>query len=690
MQWSKTTKPDLQTDDSEKNSDIKFYDRNSLILFTNLFQRDFYCWLTAIYKGWIFFLILPIVLGTSFYFFRMFTTPKVYQSSCGLLRQEPVDFRTSGLPPGYVSIQRSIIVNMMQGRTVLEQTLLRLNLSMSYGQLFYMTSVLLPEKNSNYFIITATSEEPDLSAKIANTMAEVFIEDYKKIIRSNVELIHENRLRNQVALNTEISEIQKRLKDIYAENDISSFDQEESNNNQRILALEDRMVQSQTKSLALKQRLNELQARLSQVPEDTVVYKETNLQQDSALENEISKLHELMEIYTDDNPKLQQKKMLVQRLLDEKKEKARITDAETLSKVVTGKNMEYINLQFEVVKTKGEVATLESEIQTMTENLVVFKQKRELLSRLAPQLRSLEDKYSQKKDLVLKEELTLKELSLFLERSYSDISVQEPARPTSMPMPRKLTVFGGLGFLLGLFFAALIVLGKEAINLTTRSQVDLEKALRLPALAVIPELSQKHRADFYGALQMAVSRIDDMLKKSARQPSLVTIAPFSNNDLNPPLFAELYEFLTIRKDWRYIIIKPVSEEDSIKVAPYLINDYLYHLSDVFPKVGKDRTLYFKLDDLAFISPPSKIDLEKFRDSITNCDIIIWELFEFELHRQLFTEIATVADISVVPLKYAKTSKLTIFRMLRQLYAQDVENVLGLLYGIASKYYRRSL
>jgi|GEM_PF-6397788 capsular polysaccharide biosynthesis protein len=686
MQWSEKGSSEPVVEKPEETG--RHQDKSELILLTNLFQRDIRNWVLAIMRSWLFYAVLPAAFCLMFFLFRYLTTPKVYSSSCGLIRQELSDIRNSGLPSGYTNIQRQVILNMMHGRSVLEQTVLRLNLPYSYRSLYGMTSVDLTERNSNYFIISAVSEDPETSARIANTMGEVFIEDYKKLIRGNFERFYENRIRGQKSTQNEITETQQQLKSMYSEYGMQDIEREEANNNQRIMLTEDRISQANTSIVSLKERLAEVDNRLAEAPTTIITYSESNAKNDQHLVEARQTLSELRERYTDANPRVQKQENLVKKL--EKEHQAREGVDETPSKVVTGPNFEYTQLKRDQVHLNGEIASAQSELKDFTEKLVELRTRRELLARLGPDLRVLEEQLRQKKSFLVKEDVVIKELELFLERSFSDISIQEPARPASSSLPRKLGAFAMIGFVFGVFLATLIVLGRELFNLTTRSETDMTKALHVQPLAIIPVLEHKFRADFYGALQLAVTHVDDILReKNLQMPAMAVIAPYAAWEISPGLFADLYDSIAIRNDWSYVIIKSVSEDEAAEQAPYLINDYLYQLSEECPKPDRNKCLYFKLDDLAFISPPGKGSIKKLQAAL-RCDIIFWELFDFELHRQLFMEITKSAELTIIPMRYEQSSKLKIFRMLRQFRLSDVKNVFGLLFDVSINSYRRSL
>lgn len=659
---------------------------SSLSRLGDLFRRDLFCWPLALLKYWWLIVALPVVLGICFYTLRAILTPKLYSSSCALVRQEVTDIRHSGLPAGYASAQRSVLFNLIRSRSCLTEAARRLKLDIPYGRLFNSIVIQQAEKNSNYFFISATTGDPMLSANLANTVAEVFLEDYKKFIRTNLELACDSSIRNQNALKEELDVLQQRLKHIYDTNSLSSIEQEIANTSQRLLLVEDRQIQAQNQIASLESRIRDYEVQLKTIPKEVVVYSERSTAREQTLTQMKLALEELRQRYTEENPRVQKQKRLVEAM-----EKEMQSKDDGYSKIVNGRNAEYTNTQVELTKAKASVTALKISLGTYTETLVKLRARRDMLNRLTPEVNLLREQIDQKKNMLLKQDSIVKELQLFLERSYSDVSIQEPASPTRVSLPRRLGRFLLIGFALGLILSCGIALLRELFNLTVRSKIDMEDALHIPAMGIVPVFSHDLRADFYSALQIAVSNAEDLLGSSKKKPIMIAIAPLRHEDLSTSLLNDFCEILKVRNDLSYRIIR-MTESGGVEngdAASFLINDFLYYQSLApFPKAGKDQTLYFKLDDLAFISPPPERNLAMVREAVTDCDVVIWELFEFELHRQLFSEVCKAVDMTVIPFRYGISSKWEAYQLLRQLHAFKVSNVTGLLYNVSNKIYRR--
>ena len=651
---------------------------------SDLFRRDLIFWFTALLHRWWLLISLPLLSGILFFSARSILAPKAYSASTALVRQV-ADVRSGALPTGYVSTQFNVILNMILSRANLNETSRRLKLNYTHEQLFRTISIRQASRNSNYFFITATTRNPKLSADIANTLSEVFLEDYKKFIRTNIEQICESSIRSRNSLQKELDDLLSRKKRLYDENNISSLTREQATNAQRIIIQEDRLLHAETQLDALQKKYDDLEVQLQTTPKIVELYSEQNISSDRKLADLKLELSSLRQRYTDNNPIVEKQKTLIKALEDSIREN-KADDGKV--KVVNGRNAEYINLSNEQHKIKAERTALKSTVAAYTETLAKLKARRDKLDLLAPSLNLLEDQINQKRNLLLKQEALTKELQLFLDRSFTDVTIQETATVPTDPLPRRRPLFFLLGLFLGAVLSGGFVLGKEFINLSVRSKVDIEDALHIPALGIIPHFDHHCRADFYSALQGAVNQAEELLRGVEKTPAIIAIAPAQQEDLSTNILNEFCEILKVKRDVSYRIIRVAPEEQTSSSARYLVNDFLYGFTDTLPEPGKDQVLYFKLDDLAFISPPEEERIGQLRNTLQQFDLVIWELFEFELHRQLYSEICKSADLTVIPMRYGRTSKWQIYQTLLQLNTCKVQRIAGLLYDVENKIYRK--
>lgn len=660
--------------------------------YIRLFRRDLWCWVNAIQKLWWLFAIFPLLFACIMFFIRTMTTTNVYVANCALIRQEITDNRNGILPPGYVNVQRSIILNLFKSRAVLEETIKRLSLPYTAEQLYNNINIK-SEKNSDYYFVSASSKDPTISAALANTLADVFIEEYKKLIRRNLEDLNDSYVRTQNEREKQLAEQDERMKKLSTENNLTTIEQDIAFNNQRLLQVEDLLTRTSSTLDSAKQALYELQGELANTPEEVVTHREKSTVAEDELMKAENQLHAYEQIYAKSNPLLIQQKELVKKLKEEL-EKSRQEEedggTDVNKKVVVSRNPAYTQVQVAIAAKRAEISTLSNDIKLNNDTAVQLRARRELLASVHPVLRQLEADIKQSKDQINNTKAQIATIHSFLDRSFSDISIQELAKAPNTPLGRKRGVWAIIGFILGSFMALSIIMGCELFNLTIRSNVDIEQALRIKMLGMIPVLEQAHRADYYSALQTMTSNGKPFFSQASREhPLLIVFAPNRRSDMDEKIREEFCETLKIRLGCNYAVISPIQEDDlSTKQMPLLINDYLYQFTDEAPKMGKDHTVYFKLDDLSFISPLTDEQIQRVKMAYKSVSLIVWDLFDFELHRQLFSEIAHNADLTIIPMKYAKTSKLSIFRILQFLRSFHVKNVFGLLYNVNNKHYNK--
>ena len=664
----------------------------AIIQFTRLFKRDIWCWVAAMQRLWWLFAIFPLLFAVVMFFIRTMTTTNVYVTNCGLIRQEVTDTKSGILPPGYVNVQRSIIMNLFKSRAVLEETIKRLSLPYTAEQLFNNIDIK-SEKNSDYYFVSASSKDPTIAAALANTLADVFIEEYKKLIRKNLEDLNDSYVRTQNELEKQLADQTEKLKKISTDNNLTTIENDISFNNQRLLQVEDQLTRAASTLESSKQALYELQGELANTPEEVVTHRERSTVAEDELMRAESMLHNYEQIYAKNNPLLLQQRDLVKRMkadVAKAQEQEENAESDINRKVVVSRNPAYSQIQVSIASKKAEITTLTNDIKLNNEIAVQLRARRELLAALQPAIRQMESDIAQYKDQINKTKIQIVTIRNFLDRSFSDISIQELAKAPNTPLGRKRGVWAVVGFLLGVFVSFSIIFGCELFNLTVRSNIDVEQALKIRMLGMIPVLEQSHRANYYSALQTMISNGEEFFSKaSPDNPLLVVFAPNKRSDLDEKAKEEFCETLKIRLGCKYVVVSPIAEEDfQTSQTPLLINDYLYQFTDDAPKPGKDRTVFFRLDDLSFISPLTDDQILRIKKAYKSVSLIVWDLFDFELHRQLFAEIARNADLTIIPMKYAQTSKLNIYRILQFLKSFHVRNIVGFLYNVSNKHYNK--
>ncbi len=660
-------------------ADIPEANGGAIMLVLNLLKRDFRLWLLALLRGWPWLIAVPTVCGLAVFCYVTFFVPLRFEATCSLFRYELQSMRRSGIPEEYRPVQLSVILNMLRSRANLTATIERLNLNMSPGQLFGMIRVRQPSRNVNYIYVAVKSARPELSAEIANTLSQVFIEDYKLLIRRNLAEVLVTVDRSRKGLVNEIDTLSAQLHDMSTRYNMLSVDEELSKLGAQILDTETRLQRERANANSLSSEISALQVELSKLPPTIVLHEEENTERQSALEAERVKLQQMRQVLTDANPKVQQQIEIIKVMEADLERSGR---SNLKNKIISGQNPLYKNISEALQNKTSELVGIRSRLAEYEQTLEKFREQRVTLNKIRPDFVATSDLIEQKKRMLNSIEDTKKSVEIFLERSYSDIMIYEPAVPLSGALPRKRTMLSLTGFALGLAATLGVLLLLEGLNFRVRSRTDVEGALQLELVGAIPELVPDDRARFYSAMQQCVVNLERKLA-SASRPALMMVAPLNLEDFSVQLQDDLLELLNVR-NIRTVVVHSVLSLEGERVN-YLLNDYLYGLSDTPPEPDKQGNFYFMLDDMAFLAPPPRDRILALKGKL-ECDWLIWDLFCCSEDAQLFVQLCELADLTLIPLKFAVSDKSQLASGLKELRINGVNNLVALLYGVKVKLY----
>ncbi len=663
-----------KTPDGESGDTVQFY-----VLWRDIFKFDMRFWFWAIARRWLLIVITTVFCAVLALVFRIVTAPRLYTATCAMVRQEISTYNQKEIPAGYTFPGMNVVLSMMVSRKCGDKAVSALNLNWADQKAYKSLNVEPAAKHSNYILISATTTSPSLSARYANKIAEVFVDQYTEFINDYMHDSLNGIRRNQAQLKNEIDALQIELKKLCEVNQIFSFDVEMATIGQRIILEEDRYNTATSKLTALKTRQIDLKAQLGSTPPRIESYVETGVTREQEIQEAEVLLAELRKKFTDQSAEVRNQLDKLAVLRSAPPKNATTRHGESI-------NPAYSRLETEIFNNQGEINSTSTSVDSSRKQIENLKIRRDVLNAQAPAFNALTEKIKLKKDAFNELETKGKSLDMFISRRFSDITIHETAQPPSFSNPTKRPLFTLGGAIFGLFAALLAVLAREALIFTVRSKIDLEQSLHLPAIGMIPELHPEYRNDYYSAMHAFNSAYTDHLKRHPGSgKALVAMAPVGSLEGFQTVLDELFEIASINSI-SYVRIRPAPED--LSASTPLVNDYIYCISDTIPK-PKNNQLYFKLDDMAFMAPPSIDRLRSFVEGIQDCQIVMWELFPFDENSQLYADICRMADMTILPLHYNSNSKWYIARILKLLRRTCSKGTLfGLLYAIDNKVYRR--
>ncbi|RBI67860.1 chain-length determining protein [Roseovarius sp. TE539] len=309
------------------------------------------------------------------------------------------------------------------------------------------------QRNTYVFTISATTQDPNKSAQIVNTLSDVYIQDQIAVKFEATEQAVAWLSTRVTELEQELREKENALKAATAETDLTSPE-----------ALEAQNLQAKD----LRDRLQEMRGRLAQTEARLGELRNT---QDRATIVEMT-----------DDPTLQQ---LLAQIRDGAQEATQLFD-QRLQTLVTRAKAERQRLGNQVDALAASYEKLQDRIDRQSEDLVQIQQ----MQREVETTRTLYETFLTR----------LKETTVQRGLQQADSRVLSDATPGGRVAPRPARIFA-LAMVLGAMIGAGFVLLRQFLHNTFRTTEELEAATGIPVLGQIPKIPIKSRDKLIGYLQ---------------------------------------------------------------------------------------------------------------------------------------------------------------------------------------------
>ena len=630
-------------------------------------------------------LLIPSVVVVIAGVILKFTMADIWQVRCVLLYQEKNVDKESQIPYLYQNFNFETILESVAVRSNMEQVREHLGLEMSLQQMYGMLKVARGRK-SNYINIMVTGEEPETLIDFANTLAEVFIENYSSMLNKAVYEILDYYQIKQREYAEEIEMVREKIEGVNTTHSLTSVDTAIDNKHHQISNLEVKILEWQINMTTFNTKIRDIEFQLTEIPEmQRLSYsiKSSDLRELEDLKQELDILRKR---YTDKNPKVQQKLRQYEAL---KEHMAGKTDTDFVAdEIMFGTSPLRTELELDLKQYQYELNSAQKALQDYQHRLDELKA--ELNS-----LNALKDPYNELKrreDLALRGldmiEDRLIESRLAIESNVNDFKIIERAVRSDYPvgMSTKVVVLA-VGFLA---FAGTVVLfaGLEFLDNSIKSKYDLEEVLHLQFLGEVPDKDTIRPNTYYSQLQILYGQ----LKKQAAEND-AKIITFGSMERQTGKSFVICELISLLKDegkkilWIDSIYTPEDE-----IQEYVINKYLYSE----PKIGSGKVykyddgvgkLYFHVNDSTIKNVLKHDRLVRFLKSVRGYDYVFWELFKSGDNMQLFTTLADASDILVLIARFNLSRRNVMKNALGFLEKNSHVPICGVLTDIPEPYFK---
>ena len=616
-----------------------------------------------------------------------FFKSEIWQAKCTLFRHTNIELLQTELPNIYKPVKMQVVIEMIRTRDNMREVIKRLRLRWSLDALYARTGVETEEGNENIIKISAVADNPAMAAKIANTLAEVFISEYVKMQGSAVKEIYFYYLKNQKITAQTLSDLKREEQEYLTQYNVISINSEIDAKLKQLNDLEVLLLQVKMTSSATQSKISNLETNINTLQRDIPLSYEVNSSDVADLDTLNKELYKLQQKYTNDNPRVKKLQSEVEYL--ENKIRQQAGKAPPPTKVTYGYNQVRSAMEELRYKTVAEAEGMNNNVKQVESAIVKLKSDLLRLTKEENHYYEIKRKIELNRDLQKKIDSMVSSLSFALDTNVSDVTMMEKAEAPDTPQNKHRRLIVLVGALVGIFLGLGFIVVREALDFTVKSEFDLEQVLRINNLGSLPPFALVPYKTFYAAIQIIYRR---MMEKSAcaKLPTLVVFGSVEPNSGKSFVIEKLTEIMkTQGQKVLYISSTTSLADDQMELA---INDSIYWDKSVdYSLVSKNgHHMFFLLNDEVYKMPISKDMIPFFIAKLDGYDYILWELFDFGQNEQLFSAICDAATQSVLVTKFRSSRKLELWKCVHFLTKHGCRNLSGVLNNVDLPYFDREV
>jgi capsular polysaccharide biosynthesis protein len=643
-------------------------------------------------------LIIPILLFSGAAYLGKKYSKTTWTTYCVLIRHKIDQALQKELPSLFVPVNLSTISKSVTSKNNLEKVIEKLNLKMKPEDLSGNIEVDQPKKTDT-LIIEVTASSSQLSAEIANELAEVFIVSYSEQVVKSSEQVLGSYKKNRDTLVGKVVKLEAGLKDLLKSNNVVYIEDEASKRFELLNEMKLRLLEIEMKRSDLLTKINAINGsvtpHVATESESSSTSKTPNaitlsIAQMSEINDIRKTLQELLLKYTKENPKVMMLESKINFLTNyyEELNKSQTNDEDG---VVKPPQLS-AGMRIALFEAETELKSLDVNAVGIAKRIVEFE---ENLSDIV-KVKSIYDKMKSKivinKELLNKLDIIIGTTEIALKANVKDIEILNRALPPRFPngtMTKILAVAGGF---LGFVIALLIMVLPELLNITVKSGAELKNIFRIKSLGQIPDQDKITTSIFFGAVNIMFNSFIKVME-GITSPSIVFCS--GADGVGKSFIIKSIADILITKDKKVLCIESIEEyETKEDIKNFIINDFLYkknmNYKDIQCNAIEENLdkVYFNLNEDTYISILEKEKIINLIDYFKkDYDYIFIELFEFLKNQQLFATFTVAADQTFVVTEFKRTGKLQLKTMLDFIRAQNCLKIVGVVNNIKKYYYK---
>jgi len=349
-------------------------------------------------------------------------------------------------------------------------------------------------KNTNIIEIHSENINPKLASFIANDTASVFVEESRSINRSRASeakgFIEEQLLEKE----TELKQAEEEKLEYKRQENILYLDEETKINIEQLANFQSQEIGVNNQIIENKAQLAEVHRQLEKQAEtyissETITTNPAVRELQTQLTNLEIQLPTLLAKYSKGSPQVSETESKIREIKNKISEKV----TEIIGSKVSARNPIYQTLLAQVVTLETTVISLEAKKESLASSVKEYEDRLERLPDKELYLARLERaiKVSESTYIILLEKYQEARINEAME--IGDIRIIDEARIPISPIKPNKKLNLAIGGILGLMLGVMLTFFLEYMDNTIKTTEDVEHALNLPILGVIPKDSSEKK-----------------------------------------------------------------------------------------------------------------------------------------------------------------------------------------------------
>lgn len=625
--------------------------------------------------------VITIIAMIAAAIWATFRITPTWKANCYVIRAPKNMSTPVEMPYLYQTFDINTILETVRTRDVLLDVIEKLELNLSPESLFRNIEVQRGNR-SNVLRFSASWDDADMAATIANATAESFIFNNNKLQNSATLKIYNYYLEQQRIRLIAIEDITRQYEAHRAQYGVISIPHETQTRFDQLKEVELKMIDNSLKITEMNSKIAEMQDKLDAVPDEVIMtwtFTQTDQRRLLALEKDMELL---LSRYTKNNPKV----VKVQTEIDELRKLMENADKRDLPEAVTwGPSglLDAYNIDKARFEAEREAAIKKNEEFQATVDAI--KGTLENLTQLQKEFFEIERQLELNKDILRLVESRLAEAKMAMQSNVSDFEILEAAKTPVYPQGGRKKIIVLLTGILVFGIGAAYHLGRELLSSSVKSAKDFSDAIRIPLIGIIPDETAVTKQVFFRNLQVM---LDDILRSTDGISRPVIALGNDTPETGKSFITNEIISILCQKQRRVLYIDSLKNTNADTEA-YQINDYLYERSD---NLNIDTTnpqihhAYFVADEDTFTSVLETSRVKQLLSRLTEYDIIFLELFDSQHNIQLFSSITAASSMLLLIARFDWSNRNALARLVQFLNERDFHKIHGVLNYVPKNYF----